>query len=850
MRHASLPGWWRYWAAIVVSVSAPIWRKPWLALLGIVGVALGAAVVVAIELAAESASRAHARSIRAADGTATHHIVAGPGGIAEDVYVRLRVQLGLRTTRARLEVGALVPALAMRRVVFDGVDALSALANSTSETAGAGVRDLLGTSNGVAIGFALAEALDRDVGARFQIIIDGRTQTVQVQRVLPRGDPLLAGTQGFRVYADIATVQELSQRFGVLSHIELVVAEREQLAVVQALVNPGDTIVSVAADLQRQQGLTQAFQTNLAMMGKLALLIGLLLVYNTMTFSIISRRERFGVLRAIGLRRSDLFVAIMFEAACIGLIAAIIGVLFGYGLARVLLELVAQTLNDLYFSVDARRVDASLATFARGAGLALFGALLSALVPAFEALRAHPALVMRRSVAESGARRLAPGLALAGVGLFAVGACTLWLSSSLNLAFAALFMLVVGAVLTVPWSLNGLLPIVAKGLRRGGAVIAGFAIDGLRASASRASVAVAALTVALAATLGVGVMVDSFRGSVEAWLQASLPAELYVSQPGAGPPGILPDELLDKLERDARIDAISLGRSATVYSRGGPVNLIALKLAPRSRAAFTLLQMGTASVPQVWAAFARGGVIVSEPFAAKQKLRVGGQLELQTERGWQAVPVLALYRDYGREQGVVLMAMTHYRARWSDAGVSSLGLYLVDPAMAPPLAVELRSEATSRGITVLENGVIRAQSLEIFDRTFAITEVLRAVTVTVAFIGVFSALMALQLERRRELAILRATGVTRAQVAQSVLTQTLAMGVGAGLFAIPLGALVGYVLVEVVNTRSFGWSLEFTFSPHLALQAMLLAVIAALLAGCYPALRLAFAPVVEALRAE
>lgn len=840
----------RYWLSVMHCVSAPVWRKPWLAVLGILGVALGAAVVVAIELAADSASRAHARSVRSASGAATHQIHGGPAGIPEQLYVRIRLVGKASASMAVMEGSATLPSLEMRRVGLLGIDLLAGTEVRDVGISSAALRPLLQRGNAVAMGAGLVKSLQLELGSQFEILIAGSARTVTLTSILRTSEASAQARLDGQIVADIAVAQELLERPGVLTRIDLKLDGEAATKSIEALLGAGDSLVAVSATLARQQGLTSAFNTNLSMMGKLALLIGLLLVYNTMTFSIIARRERFGVLRALGLLRSELFVAVLVEALVIGIIAALIGIALGFALASVLLGLVAQTLNDLYFSVDARNIELSYLTMARAGALAVAGAMVAACVPACEALQAAPATVMRRSAAESDARRSAPWLALLGLVVVLAGAIVLLVGTGLNSAFAGLFMLVTGAVMAVPWGLVYLLPSVATGLRLAGFAVLGFAVDGVRAAASRSSVAVAALTVALAATLGVGIMIESFRGSVESWLRISLPASLYVSQPGAGPRAALPSDLIQTLRADPRVAALSRGRGVSVNADSGPVDLIALDPAPLSYDAFLLLDTAGRSSDVVWQGFGRGEVLVSEPFAERHALAAGATVRLQTRQGWRAFPIAAIYRDYAREAGAVLIDMHQYQRHWADLQVSSLGIYVVAEEKTAELALELREYTNMRGIQVRANSTIRDLSLAVFDRTFAITQVLRGVTIAVAFVGVFSALMALQLERQRELAILRATGATRWQVALSVIGQTGAMGVFAGVFAVPLGALVGYVLVTVVNTRSFGWTLDFSFNPALAAQALALSVGAAVLAGVYPALRLARQPVAAALRME
>jgi putative ABC transport system permease protein len=200
---------------------------------------------------------------------------------------------------------------------------------------------------------------------------------------------------------------------------------------------------------------------------------------------------------------------------------------------------------------------------------------------------------------------------------------------------------------------------------------------------------------------------------------------------------------------------------------------------------------------------------------------------------------------------VALLRRDIYERYWDDPGASSLGLYV-----APNLAVdgvkrEMENLARgAKGLSIRSNREIRDASMDVFDRTFAITHVLRLLAIAVAFIGILSALLALQLERTREFAVLRALGFTPRQLAGLVLAQTGFLGLAAGLLALPLGLLLAHALVTVINLRSFGWSMDLTVAPGLLAQAPLLALAAAFLGGLYPAWRAARMKPAEGLREE
>jgi putative ABC transport system permease protein len=373
------------------------------------------------------------------------------------------------------------------------------------------------------------------------------------------------------------------------------------------------------------------------------------------------------------------------------------------------------------------------------------------------------------------------------------------------------------------------------------------------ATLSRTAVAVAALMVAVAATIGVGVMVRSFRATVVNWLETSLVADVYVAAPAlAGSrrgESTLDPAVVQRVRETPGAAAVGTYRGVRVSSPLGPTQLVALGIGPGSYRQFRFL----AGAPEsVWPAFQEGGAaIVSEPYAYRHGLGVGSALPLRTDHGERSFPVVGVFADYGSDAGVVMLSRRTYEAHWDDRGVSSMGLVLAEGRDIEAAIADLRARAgEDQALHIRSSRALRAASLEIFDRTFAITSVLRVATTVVAAIGILSALMALQLERTRELGVLRAQGLMPREVWQLVVTETGLLGGIAGLLAVPVGIGLALVLIHVINRRAFGWSIETTVPGEVLLQAVALAVLAALLAGVYPAWRLARTAPAPALREE
>ena len=244
-----------------------------------------------------------------------------------------------------------------------------------------------------------------------------------------------------------------------------------------------------------------------------------------------------------------------------------------------------------------------------------------------------------------------------------------------------------------------------------------------------------------------------------------------------------------------------------------------------------------------------GAVIVSEPFAFQNEVKVGDTLILPTDKGKANFPVAGIYYDYGSDLGVVTMKHETYTRWWSDSGLSGIAVYVEEGTDIEDFMNQVRS-LTNADLQVRTNRMLREKSIEIFDRTFMIANVLQFLAVAVAFIGVLSALMAIQLERSRELAILCAIGFTPRQTGFLVILQSALAGACAGILSLPLGSVLAWTLIYIINQRSFGWTLRFETNTSVFLEAVLLAFAAALVAGLYPALKLSARSPAAALREE
>ncbi len=835
-------------------LSLSAWRYArqhrWQTWLSFLGIALGVMMVVAVDLANSSAHRAFALSIDAVNGNITHQIVGGSAGVPDQVFTTLRTELGIRRSAPALDATVRIAGQEFTLLGLDLVSEASlqrrrpGFSTDARDIMALGFASLAG-GNAVLMSATAAAALNLEEGDSLMLQTGAGQREAVLAATFAAGEA--AATDGL-VFADIATAQDLlngEESGGTVDSIDLVLTPAE-VERVQAWLPAGLSLVETGTRNASLEQMTSAFHVNLLAMSLLALLVAGLLIYNTVSLSVLQRQETLGVLRSLGVTRAELTRLVLGEAAVLGVAASIAGVLAGLLLGQVLVQLVTRTIDDLYFDLTVTRFLLEPLSLVKGFLLGLGLTLLAAALPAWEAGRSQPVTLRQRAVRDRDWQRRLPLLALAGLVMLGLGyALLIPAQGSLVGGFVALNLIVFGFCLMIPlgmyWLLEGALTLGGKGMKQ----VHRLSLRNIQTGIGRTGLAVAALAVSVSVTVGVGIMVGSFRDTVILWLDQTLGGDLQVTRLDEGG-GVAP-ELQDFVAQRPEVASMLAGYLLRAESSAGPVGV----MAAGDEVTDTLFIKDLPDENRTLVA-AGEGLMVSEPFAYTQNLSIGSPLTLTTASGELTLPVLGIFYDYSTGAGMVAVSAQVVRREWPAAQPSRLTMLLHEGVAADAFSAVLRREAArhpgSYGIAA--NVDIRRITLTIFDRTFAITHVLRLLSIVVAFVGVLSALIALQLERMREYAMLRATGMTVREVAAMIAAQTLAKGLMAGLFALPLGLMMSDILIDVINRRSFGWSMLHTLPLSVLFEALLLALGAALIAGLYPMHRVAQVQPAEALRGE
>lgn len=643
------------------------------------------------------------------------------------------------------------------------------------------------------------------------------------------------GMGGILGVMDIAGAQQVFGRFGVLSRVNIKLAEGTTVAqaieTLSATLPPGLALRPPEAAASEVGTLSRAYRVNLTMLAAIALLTGAFLVFSTQLLSVARRRREFALLRALGLERTALMRGLLAEGAMVGLVGGALGVALGHGLAAGAFRLVGGDLGAGFFRGLAPVLQFDAVLSASYLLLGVSAGVAGTWLPARAAARVAPAHALRAGESERAGLpqadvrvRYALFMALAAV----LAGLTPPLAGIPVGGYAAVVFVLATAVLALPALARGVLPMLAHGH----SVNWRLAHARLSGTPGQAVVAGAGVIASVALAVSMAIMVSSFRVSVDDWLAQVLPADLYVRASVSSGSGYLDPEALAAIaatEGVARVDTTRL-----VNLRLSDEEPLFSVLARPAQGNWGLpLVSGAMSPPDD--AFGLPPIWVSEAAADRHGLARGAHFELPLGGRMQRFVVAGVWRDYARQHGAGLIESADYQRLTGDDRVNDAAILLQPGAAPAAVAAALRARFGAEHLTIALPGEIRALSLEIFDRTFLITYLMEAVAVMIGLFGIATTFAALAATRQGEFGMLRHLGFTRAEIGRLIALEgalTAALGVLAGLIA---GAAIAWILIEIINRQSFHWSMELAVPwGALALfvvSLILLAAVVARLAG-------------------
>jgi putative ABC transport system permease protein len=818
----------------------PLGAEPVRTALTVLAIALGVAVVLAIDLAGNAATGSFRSSLETLAGDQELEIVA-TGGVPEAIVGALTAMPYPLQISPRIDDYAVV-ADTRQSVALIGLDLVAQTRDRSTPPQAAAVTNsedalkYIGNYDSIWVG----KSLKRRIGDRIALLINDHLGAYTVRGVFPDSDGNAAA-----IVMDIAAAQQALGRPGVVDRVLVKVPHASPLEVWQqrftAMLPAGVGARLAGTGTAENRKMLAAFRWNLRLLSYIALVVGAFLIYNTISVSVVRRRADIGIVRALGASRATVLFAFLGEAFSLGLLGTSLGLPFGRWLASGAVKLMSTTVDSLYVSSRPGPLDlnASAVTLALVVGIGV--SVASAYSPASEASQVSPVEAMARGRREyvAGVHKLRDLYWAFALGAGAVAASRAPAVGGTPLfGYLATLLLIVASALAIPAFIAGATHLAGRLLGKLLGVEALLAARSLSASLRRTSVLVGALSTSIAMMTAVGIMVGSFRQTVLLWMEDQLPADLYMRPAGniaADRHPTISTDLVETIAHLPGVAAIDRLREYEISLDGMPAGLgsIELNILRSYRNVDFLSGRATNAVRAELRR--QNTVIVSEPFANKHRLRAGDSITLPMGETRAAFRIVDVYYDYSSERGTILMDRETLLRYLPDPAPSNLAIYVAPGTSIPDARVAIEHASAGRRVLLFTNRDLRGEALRIFDRTFAITYALEAVAVLIAVMGVAGALLALVIDRRRELALLRFLGAASAQIRKLIVVEAALLGLFATAAGLALGFAISLILVFVINKQSFGWTIRFHWPVAVLVGALSVVYLATVLAGLYPA---------------
>ena len=824
----------------------------------IASIAVGVAVVIAMQLANASSVRGFSAVLDVVSGRTSLEVTAPGVGIDETRIAQLGwlrehglvspvidrdVLIGLPGDGASREVLRLLGVDILRDQPFRDYSLVEAPAPARVTTEEFLRR--LTDPRSIVLTKVFTDRHGLAVGGRVELLVGERTVPLRVTGVLGDDGPARVLDGNFALM-DIAAAQWAVGGLGRVDRVDVRLSDGDDVAsaerAIAARLPEGLAVGRPARRGEHVERMLRAFHFNLTALSFIALLVGLFLVYNTVSVSVITRRAEVGMLRTVGATRRVIVSLFLGEAAAMALVGCAVGAPFGWLLAHGAVRLTSSTVSQFWVTSAARvpPLDGETVGLAFAIGVPL--ALVAAWVPAFEAARLTPLAAVRGDDHLEARERLPRRFVIAPVMLFALGG---WLSTREPVGGLPVFGLlaalavVFGAALMVPAVLFGVSRASGASMARWLRVEGHLAHANLASAIPRLSISVAALAVSLAMMVAIAIMVGSFRETVVYWVGQTFEADLFVStarQTQAGQTSgisVGAEEIVTAHPAVVAVDGfigidVPYGDSSIVVGSG--------RFAALLEHGALLFKSPADGRSAMAAAIGGDVVVVSEAFSLKHRVEPGDTIEVPTPHGAVPFMVAAVYFDYSNDRGLVVMDVETFARHFGPGRPAGLTVYLAPDADPGAVREELRvALGPERRLFINTNAALRGEVLRIFDSTFAITYALEAIAIIVSMFGVAATLLTLVLERRREIAMLRLVGADGRHLRRTIMIEAGVLGAVTLVAGLVVGLALSLILIYVINVQSFGWTIQFHLPVVFLAQSSAAVLVATALAGLYPA---------------
>ena len=821
-------------------------------LLGILGIALGTAVYLSISLAAASALKSFQAGVRAVAGKAQWRLQSPGAPLNEKLFAKVSRLSGVKAAAPVVESVLEFNGPKKDPVLLLGIDPFSERPFRNYDFKGGTGLDreawlrFLTHPQTVLVSEPLALKKGLKKGDSLPVLVGASRQNLEVAGVF-RSPSGLYPLEGSMLLMDIAGAQELLDRVGRLDYIDLILSGDQGAAATRLarVLPPGVDLVRPSSQSRQMEGMVASYRLNLTVLSAIALFVGMFLIYQSVTLSVVRRRREIGLLRTLGMARRQVLLLFLAEGLASGAVGGLLGIGLGVFLAKSALGMMTHNLSSLYTPVLAEDVAVPTTLLLQAWVLAVAATLVAAWIPAREAARTRVKAVWYREELEEHLQSRAGSYAFFGL-LTLAAACVFArirpdYGPSLP-SFASAFLILSAFALFTPFTAKKLGEAAQPFLRRWLGPPGDLGCRYLSGSLSRSAVSIAALACALGMLIAVAVMIGSFRQTVNRWVTRSISGDIFFGPAvfsTAAYDHFLPPEILPALQKDPEIKDIYLYRCVRIPFKDRYILVIGGSFQVLAKYGGLWFRKGdTQEIMKEVGGGNQGKVVISEPLAETFGYKEGDYLELPTPAGIQKLKIAGVFYDYRTDGPSVWMDIHQFRRFWPDNRLNAVRLYLKDKKNIPEIQARLQEKYGSRyRLLTLSHRDLRQGILRIFDETFSLTYALEGVAVVVAVFGIITTFLVLIMERERELALLQSLGASRKQILSMVLVESGLASSLSFILGAACGSLLSLLLIYVINKQAFGWTIHLYWTPGIYWQTLVLVLALGLISGAYPAWR-------------
>ena len=829
--------------------------------LSILGIALGVSVFVSVQIAIHTAIESFNDTVDHVSGKATLQVTSFGRGFPEEAFLKVKKVPGIKAATPVIQYISKFDEPIGEPLYLLGIDVFSDRPFREYQFYQSGEEDLLFLKepNAIALTEKLAGRHRLKKGDQITLIAGSKKANLTITNLLKMEGPAKSLEGNFGLI-DIALAQEVLEKVGLIDRIDLMTDKSTPFEVVERelkkVIPPGTEVRRSDTRSGQIEKMVSAFHLNLTALSFISLIVGMFLIYNAISISVIQRRREIGILRSIGLTRSQLLALFISEAGLIGLLGSLMGMGMGIGLAKLMLYFVSRTITALYILVKTEHLFISPSILIAGFGLGMFASILSSIGPAKEASGVPPREALALGTLETKVKIRLRLFNLIGIGLLTLAfLCALQKPIDHRPIFgflAALFILI-GVSFMIPslaTFLNRLLSPLLHFL---------FGVEGKLASRyihdsmARTVITITALMTALSMLVSVSIMILSFRKTVDLWVEQSINGDVFIF-PGSysitGYSALLPIEVSRALSSLPGVKAVDSFRALEIEYQGQPALIASVD--GEVFLNMKVIRFTKGNPKAVLKQFADGqSILITESFSIRHRVKAGDWIKLNTPKGEQDFCISGVFYDYSTDWGMVLMEKRLFQSLWNDETLHSAGIYLKEGVSQEAFKEAIRERySQSYRLFVVSHRELRNEVLKIFDQTFTITYALEFIAIIVAILGIINSLNALIIERQRDIGILRAVGGSRRQVEKVTLIEAGMIGFFSHILGLLCGFILSILLIYVINKQSFGWTIQFSIPLWSLAESWLIVMITSVGAGLIPARRAARMNPVESLRME